>query len=214
MTHWVVDEKTFGEVSTNGTLYMGECKGKTENYVLKHIIFKQYITPTELQKIAKEINMQQEVYDKTGYTTPIHQIFINDGYLLFITDKLGQTVYRYLIENGITRKNVNVINKNLNTCFDMIEKLASKYHIIHGDEHLNNFMLTEDFDENNFHPNMVKIIDFGETYIDPKTNLKIHLMKVASIITQNIEMLRYHNNQTVNISISEAIPSNIIKYVV
>jgi hypothetical protein len=182
----------------NGHLYKGICKDNEKEYALKHIMFKQYITPTELEKIAKEINIQHQVSLKTGYTTP----FINEGYLLFITDKLGKTLERYFTESGVTSKNMNGVKQILSVCFDIIKNLAIKHKMIHGDEHFNNFMLTEDFSEENFHPGMVKIIDFGETYVNDKIKVKTYLKTIADVM---IVMIRRFNPDA-------EVPENMNKY--
>jgi hypothetical protein len=205
-TKWEISENPIGEVSENGTIYKGTCNGdgdnKVDKYALKYIVLKGK-TSYELKNISNEINLQQQIYKHTGYTTPIHQIFLNENYMMFITDKLGTTVYRYLLQKldkgKLNDKDIEIINKIIQYCYEILHNLMYDHGIIHGDEHLNNFMLTEDFNEEKFDISNVKIIDFGKSYrLDTTRNNKVTLSMrldiIKSIIGSNINDIRFHKN--------------------
>ena len=121
-------------------------------------------------------NIQQKVYIETKFTTPIYQIFLNNDYLMFVTDKMKTTVLRYisnmlkgkLHEKISDKKTITLIRSIIARCFEICHLLMDQYDIYHGDEHLNNFMITYNFDPYNFNPDEIKIIDFGKAYYNNK----------------------------------------------
>ena len=215
-TQWEIGEKPIGEESSNGLIYKGQCDGNHKEYVLKYIDLRG-LSDQQLRLIAKEINAQQLVYKKTGFTTPVYQIFINDDYLMFITDKLKTTVYRYFIEkinHNTSPQIIDLLKKIAERCYDISVDLMKNHNIFHGDEHFNNFMLTNDFDEKNFDPLTIKIIDFGKTVIyqnlDKNTNLsklKQRLESINSFIDFTLNDFRYNKPLYLK-SISDLIPNN------
>jgi predicted unusual protein kinase regulating ubiquinone biosynthesis (AarF/ABC1/UbiB family) len=83
----------------------------------------------------------------------------------------------------------------------MVKELMMMYGICHGDEHLNNFMLTQDFDDNNFNAMNIKLIDFGKSHTIQKSSIPMKLTIVKSIFEANVNDLRYHKNCPDDISI-------------
>jgi len=203
-TEW---NNLIGEQSENASIYhcspIGLCKGENKGvkHVLKYIALKGK-TSYELKGIANEINIQQQIYKISGYTTPIYQIFLNNYYMMFVTDKLGITVYRYILqklENGkLKEADILFIKKLIQRCYQLLSDLMTSYGIIHGDEHLNNFMLIDDFDKENFNANNVKLIDFGKSYKlsgkNNKNSIETRLDVIKSIFNSNINDIRYHRN--------------------
>ena len=220
-TQWEISENSIGEESSNGLVYEGNCDGESKEYALKYINLKNLSTQ-DLKNIAKEINIQQLVYKKSGFTTPIYQIFINDEYLMFVTDKLNTTVYRYLmrmIKRDTSLQTIETLKKILKTCYDISIELMKTHNIFHGDEHLNNFMLTDDFNEENFDPSAIKIIDFGKTNvynsIDQRAKMilfKQRLDAINSLIDFNLNNFRY-NKPLLLKSVSDLMP-NINEYLI
>lgn len=210
-TEWEISETPIGEISENATIYKGTCvnSNRGDKYALKYIGIKGR-NSYQLKNITSEINIQQQIYNRTGYTTPIYQIFLNNNYLMFVTDKLGITVYRYIfnkIENGnLNSSDISNIKNIITICYNMLRDLMTNHGIVHGDEHLNNFMVTEDFDENPFQLiSKIKIIDFGKSYIlsdekDVSKMIDIRLNVIKSIMNANIQDLRYHRNRPSNLS--------------
>jgi tRNA A-37 threonylcarbamoyl transferase component Bud32 len=208
-TEWEISETPIGEISQNATIYKARCanSNRGDKYALKYIGIKGR-SSYELKNITSEINIQQKIYNKTGYTTPIYQIFLNNNYLMFVTDKLGMTVYRYIF-NKMENDNLNSFDiKNIiSCCYNMLYDLMTNHGIVHGDEHLNNFMVTEDFDDNQSSQmiSKIKIIDFGKSYILPSGQdvskmIDIRLNVIKSIMNANIEDLRYHKNRPSRLS--------------
>lgn len=208
-TEWKISENPIGEVSENGSIFKGMCDGEGKVYALKYITLKGKTT-YELKGVVNEINMQQYIYRSTNYTTPIYQIFLNNYYMMFVTDKLNITVYRYILqklEKGVLSDNdIKCIKKIIQICYELLYDLMLNYEIVHNDEHLNNFMLTDDFDETNFDRNYIKIIDFGKSYKLPhKKNNQMSIMMrievIKSIISSNINDIRFHKNSPSHTSI-------------
>ena len=199
-TEW---NNPIGEQSENASIYNGLCKGENKGvkHVLKYIALKGK-TSYELKGITNEINIQQQIYKISDYTTPIYQIFLNNYYMMFVTDKLGITVYRYILqklENGkLKEADILFIKKLIQRCYQLLSDLMTSYGIIHGDEHLNNFMLIEDFDKENFNADNVKLIDFGKSYKlngkNNKNSIETRLDVIKSIFNSNINDIRYHRN--------------------
>ena len=173
-TTWEIKDTRIGENSDNASIYEGECKDKKPDgykHALKYIELKDK-SSFSLKQIANEINIQQKIYKESGLTTPVYQIFLNNDYLMFVTDKLKVTVFRYIYDlltvGKVDEKNITLIKKILERCFEICHVLMVEHDIYHGDEHLNNFMLTDDFDPGHFNPDDVKIIDFGKAYYNNK----------------------------------------------
>lgn len=201
-TVWEISETPIGEMSGNGSIFKVSCDGNDKVYALKYIPLKGK-TSYELKGIANEINMQQLIYRDTNYTTPIYQIFLNSYMMMFITDKLHITVYRYILqklEGGkMTHDDISRIKRIIHICYQMLYDLMANHEIVHNDEHLNNFMLTNDFNEDQFDENHIKIIDFGKSYKLPhkKNNQMTIMMRIEvikSIISSNINDIRFHKN--------------------
>lgn len=209
-TSWEIEEHPIGEMSENAVLYKGSCMNDDKKYALKFIGLKDK-TGYQLKNIAREINIQHQIYLKYGLTTPIHQIFLNDDYLLFITDKLGMTVYRYIKNSLNSGKDKKIIIKQIiERCYDMTT-LLMKEGIFHNDEHLNNFMLTDDFDDQ-FDPSKIKIIDFGKTSIDVSSDIlriKNRLKVISMIMMSNLNDFRFNKPPSLS-SVSDLAP-DIIK---
>jgi len=187
-------EISIGEISGND--------GNDKVYALKHIPLKGK-TSYELKGIANEINMQQLIYRNTNYTTPIYKIFLNSYMMMFITDKLHITVYRYILqklEGGkMTRDDISRIKRIIYICYQMLYDLMANHEIVHNDEHLNNFMLTDDFNEDQFDEKHIKIIDFGKSYKLPhkknnQMSITMRIEVIKSIISSNINDIRFHKN--------------------
>lgn len=171
-TFWEIKENNIGENSDNAIIYEGECKDKKQDYMyaLKYIELKDKSSFT-LKQIANEINIQQKVYIETKFTTPIYQIFLNNDYLMFVTDKLetiSDILKDKLLKNMKPKNKIKLIRSIITRCFEICHLLMDKYDIYHGDEHLNNFMITYNFDPDNFNPDEIKIIDFGKAYYNNK----------------------------------------------
>jgi hypothetical protein len=216
-SEWEISETPIGEISQNATIYKGTCKDDNKDnkeydkYVLKYIGIKGR-NSYQLKGIATEINLQHRIYKQTGYTTPIYQIFLNDNYLMFITDKLGVTVYRYIfdkIDKGVlSKQDIAIIKNILEICYEMLIDLMTNHSIVHGDEHLNNFMLTSDFflneNENNVDKSKIKMIDFGKSYLlqsnSSEQSIKNSLYSIQSIFKSNIYDLRFHKNRPEQVS--------------
>lgn len=201
-TTWEISETPIGEISENGSIFKGSCDGNDKVYALKYVPLKGK-TSYELKGIANEINMQQLIYRDTNYTTPIYQIFLNSYMMMFITDKLHITVYRYILQKlekgALSRDDISRIKKIIHICYQMLYDLMANHEIVHNDEHLNNFMLTDDFNEDQFDEKHIKIIDFGKSYKLPhKKNNQMSIMMrievIKSIISSNINDIRFHKN--------------------
>ena len=91
---------------------------------------------------------------------------------------------------------INLIKKIIHYCYQILFDLMTSHGIIHGDEHLNNFMLTDNFDDLTIAN--VKIIDFGKSYKlngkNDKMEINIRMDVIKSIINSNINDISYHKN--------------------
>ena len=167
---WEIGER-IGRDSQNSQVFSSQCAG--DKFALKATPFKRHgvITPN-IERTFDEVIYQDIAYQchTPAITSKIHQIFVNNDGILFITDRLHTTV-KDLFEKIII-DNVNgddsdtqttLIANLLKKCIEKIKILYENTNMKHRDCHLENFMVDNDGD--------VKLIDFGyatlKDYRDP-----------------------------------------------
>jgi serine/threonine protein kinase len=155
---WIIYD-TIGEPSGVGKIFEADCaakRDKSKKYIMKLIHKDDTTSEKDFHKeVFSEIEMQNYVYDKTGFTTPIYQVFTSKDKIMFVTDRLDTTLFRFLFNELIKEQpDIQKIQKLFRECIYMIHTLYEN-NIAHNDAHLNNFMLDKH--------GKLYIIDFGKT---------------------------------------------------
>ena len=165
---WEIGER-IGKDSQNSQVFASQCAGET--YALKATPFKRngVITDANIERAFDEVIYQDIAYQchTPAITSKIHQIFVNNDGILFITDMLHTTVKdvfdKIVIDSVNGDKQTTLIANLLKKCIETIKILQENTPIKHRDCHLENFMVDKDGN--------VKLIDFGyamlKDYRDP-----------------------------------------------
>lgn len=177
---WIIYD-AIGEPSGVGQIFETECstkRDKSKKYIMKLIRKDDIMSEKDFHKeVFSEIEMQNYVYDKTGFTTPIYQVFTSKDKIMFVTDRLDITLFRFLFNELIKEQpDIQKIQRLFRECIYMIHTLYEN-NIAHNDAHLNNFMLDEH--------GKLYMIDFGKTSKigknDNKNELLIHEYEFIAI---------------------------------
>lgn len=170
---WVIDDDRIGEISGNADIFPSKCKNNDKIYAAKFI---KLVRLLDLKSVMNEILIQNKLYSRCkSVTIPIYQAFIdkNNTYAILIMDLIkGMTVRRYITDAIRNPDHINNIIEIVSHCKKLIKFLFYKCLIIHGDSHLNNFMI-------NPIDSTIKIIDFGNSReIVPLTKKEFDLFRI------------------------------------
>ena len=225
---WVIDDKSLGENSANAEIFASNCGEDETNYIAKFIRIDKEQQDLDIEKIINEILIQNKVYSRfPSITIPIYQSFIerNNEYAILIMDFIpGITVGRYIEENtenihDIAHENIDKIIKVVSHCKKLIVFLLLTGFFIHGDAHLDNFMIYNDEHNNE----QIRIIDFEKGHEVLKlTNEEFAMFQKFPSIKQTQEQIINYNMsimqkdlQLVNTSIRKlSVDEDIIEEIV
>ncbi len=153
---WIIYDK-IGEASAEAEIFNSKCSESKEDkpYVAKISNIEKH---SDIQKSMNEILIQNKVYKRFPFITiPIYQSFIekNNKYIISIMDFIpGRTVGTYMVEAIKDINNIQNMTDVIAYCKKLIKYLFYNGYIVHGDTHLNNFMIDDE--------NTIKMIDFGK----------------------------------------------------